>query len=348
MADELNTSCFTPPGDATTGEDGRYEIAHLASGRYALVAEHEPRHVGVALEDELKAKTLALISGQMANWVVEIQRSIADHQANLVRMLDELQENVARYDERWIYRDTYRRSTHTSIPNALPNDLPYVIVIGKSMDYGLTETVPSALAGAATGLAYSRDTIALVALAQYLRNLGFRAEASMNDSALAIPLAIQAGLGEYGRHGLLITPEFGPRLRLGKVFTDAPLIPDRPRSFGVKQFCDQCQRCARACPVKAIPFDPPSSQVYDRSNLVGVTKWTVNAAKCFGFWVNQNTDCSICIRVCPFNRDYSKWYHRLWRTLAATPLRGLLVRMEEWSGRGKRRPAGWWWSKARS
>jgi hypothetical protein len=52
------------------------------------------------LEDELKAKTLALISGQMANWVVEIQRSIADHQANLVRMLDELQESVARYDER--------------------------------------------------------------------------------------------------------------------------------------------------------------------------------------------------------------------------------------------------------
>jgi len=54
----------------------------------------------MALEDELKAKTLALISGQMANWVVEIQRNIADHQANLVRMLDEMQESVARYDER--------------------------------------------------------------------------------------------------------------------------------------------------------------------------------------------------------------------------------------------------------
>ena len=54
----------------------------------------------MALEDELKAKTLALISGQMANWVVEIQRAIGDHQANLVRALDELQESVARYDER--------------------------------------------------------------------------------------------------------------------------------------------------------------------------------------------------------------------------------------------------------
>jgi hypothetical protein len=54
----------------------------------------------MGLEDDLKAKTLALISQQMANWVVEIQRNIQDHQANLVRSLDELQETVARYDEK--------------------------------------------------------------------------------------------------------------------------------------------------------------------------------------------------------------------------------------------------------
>lgn len=52
------------------------------------------------LEDELKARTLALVSQQMANWVVEIQKRIVEHQANLVGALDELQENVARYDER--------------------------------------------------------------------------------------------------------------------------------------------------------------------------------------------------------------------------------------------------------
>lgn len=254
---------------------------------------------------------------------------------------------IAKYDPRWTYRETYQRSTHSAIPNALPDDLPYVIVIGKSMDWDLTETVPSALAGAATGLAYSRDATTLVSLAQYIRNLGYRAEASMNDSALAIPLAIQAGLGEYGRNGLLITPEFGPRLRLGKVFTNLTLVPDRPTQFGVKAFCDHCRRCADACPVKAIPFEPPSTDVHDRSNLVGVTKWTVHAAKCFGFWVNQNSDCSICVRVCPYNRDYRRWYHRLWQRAAATPLRGLLLRLERWLGRGERRPAGWWWKRQR-
>ena len=54
----------------------------------------------MSLQDDLKARTLALVSQQMANWVVEIQRSIAQHQADLVGSLDKLQETVARYDER--------------------------------------------------------------------------------------------------------------------------------------------------------------------------------------------------------------------------------------------------------
>src|SRR5262245_17767373 len=54
----------------------------------------------MGLEDDLKARTSALISQQMANWVVEIQRAIQGHQANLVSALDELGEQVARYDEK--------------------------------------------------------------------------------------------------------------------------------------------------------------------------------------------------------------------------------------------------------
>src|SRR5512147_1921427 len=54
----------------------------------------------MGLEDDLKARISALISQQMANWVVEIQRAIQGHQAALVRALDELGETVARYDEK--------------------------------------------------------------------------------------------------------------------------------------------------------------------------------------------------------------------------------------------------------
>jgi hypothetical protein len=54
----------------------------------------------MALEDDLKARTSAIVSQQMANWVVEIQRAIQGHQASLVGALDKLGEDVARYDER--------------------------------------------------------------------------------------------------------------------------------------------------------------------------------------------------------------------------------------------------------
>lgn len=54
----------------------------------------------MSLQDALKEKTLALISQQMNNWVVEIQRHVGRHQADLVRALDELSETVARYDEK--------------------------------------------------------------------------------------------------------------------------------------------------------------------------------------------------------------------------------------------------------
>ena len=250
---------------------------------------------------------------------------------------------VTAFDERWVYSYKYSAQTEKEKPNELPEGLDNVIVIATSMDYDLIQTVPSALSGAATGLGYSQDTVLLLSLGQYMRNLGYRAVESLNDTALDVPFAIQAGLGEYGRLGLLITKEFGPRVRLGKIFTDLPLVHDRPRFFGVKEFCGTCRRCAEACPAQAIPFDAPSERVYNRSNLVGVTKWSVDAEKCFGFWVGQNSDCSICIRVCPYNKDFSKWWNRLGLWLAGTPLRSLMLKLDMLLRFGERKAASWWW-----
>jgi reductive dehalogenase len=252
---------------------------------------------------------------------------------------------VCAYDQRWMYSGIFDERIMASKPLDIPDDLPHVIVVGESMDVDLTKTVPSALSGSATGLGYSYDALTLLTLAQYIRNLGYRAYATMNDSSLAIPLAVQAGFGEVGRHSLLITEEYGPRLRLGRIFTDIPLVHSQPKKFGVKEFCDICDRCATGCPPKAIPFTPPSTEVYNRSNLIGVAKWTVDAEKCFKFWANQNTDCSICIRVCPFNRDYSKWYHRWWRKLAGTSLRRFALWLDDKLVDRGRHKSAWWWQQ---
>jgi len=255
---------------------------------------------------------------------------------------------ITEYDERWVYAHAYSRLGETEKPQELPDDLPSVIVIAQEMDRDLIETVPSALSGTATGVGYSYDTLVLLGLAQYIRNLGYRAVATMNDTALAIPYAIKAGLGEYGRHGLLITREFGPRVRIGKIFTDVPLASDRPRSFGVRDFCETCRRCSDACPVNAIADGPPSDRVYSRSNLVGVRKWTVDAEPCFRFWSNQNSDCSICVRVCPYNRDLSSMWGRAWRWLAGTSLRRLALWLADLFSPGTRvSPEKWWRRGAR-
>ena len=249
---------------------------------------------------------------------------------------------VARFDERWVYTHKFNRRANTEQFIELPPGLDSVIVVAREMKYDLITTAPSALGGTATGLGYSNVTTVLLSLAQFIRNLGYRAVACMNDTALSIPLAVQAGLGEYGRLGILITREFGPRVRLGKVFTDLPLTPDQPIRFGVREFCEVCLRCARECPPKAIPDAAPTDTVHNRSNIRGVRKWTINAEKCFGFWASQSSDCSICIRVCPYNKDYSRWMHRIARRLAATPLRGLILRLD--GGYGLRKASRWWWN----
>jgi epoxyqueuosine reductase len=252
---------------------------------------------------------------------------------------------ICDYDERWVYTHNYSRSTGAEKPMDLPTDLPHVVVIANSMDLNTIKTVPSALSGAATGQGYSRDIIALLSLTAYIQNLGYRAVASLNDTALSIPLAIQAGLGECGRHGMLITPEFGPRVRIAKVFTDLPLTADRPVSFGVREFCERCRRCSKTCPPKAIPDGPPSFDKPSISCLSGVKKWTVDPEKCFKFWAAQGTDCSICIRVCPYNKDFSKPLHRLGRSLAATHFRGPLIWLDKKLGYGRREKPGLWWSR---
>jgi reductive dehalogenase len=250
---------------------------------------------------------------------------------------------VCEYDERWMYSSLYSKEGDGRKPPQIPDDLPNVIVTLEPMDLELIKTVPSALSGAATGLGYTFDGVAIITLTQYIRNMGYRAYATLNDSSLGIPLALQAGLGEVGRNGLLINEKFGPRFRIGKIHTDMPLVINKPREFGVRKFCDQCDRCAVACPPRAIPFDAPSAHVHSESNIKGVVKWTPSAEKCFKFWANQNTDCIICVRSCPYNRDYSKLIHRLWLRLSKTRLRKLALSLDDWAMDRGRKKASWWW-----
>ncbi len=192
----------------------------------------------------------------------------------------------------WVY-------ANVEIPETLEN----VIVMAVKMDADGIATSPKVPAATSTGVGYSRMAATLACTGEFIRNLGYRAIQCGNDTALSIPLAIDAGLGELGRNGLLITPEYGSRVRICKVITDLPLAPDKPIEFGVKEFCKTCKSCSRHCEVDAISFDEePSFKTVSKSNNPGALKWYVDPGKCYLFWCENGIDCSTCIKVCPYNK----------------------------------------------
>ncbi len=190
-------------------------------------------------------------------------------------------------------------------PINIPEGIKYGIIMLIEMDYEGIGTSPALPGGIATGNGYSRMAFAIACMSEFLRNLGFRAIPSGNDTGLSVPLAVQAGLGQFGRNGLLIAPKYGQRVRICKVFTDFPMKIDKPIDFGATEFCRVCKKCANYCPSQSIPHhkDPTWESPWDTiSNNPGTYKWYVNVDTCYEFWVKNSGDCSNCIRVCPFTK----------------------------------------------
>ena len=205
---------------------------------------------------------------------------------------------ICKPDQRWIYSHT-----RTGSPVTIPEDFKYAVVMALEMDPVLIGTSPAVTAAAAAGKGYSQMAFTIACVGEFIRGLGYKAIQMGNDTVLSIPLAIDAGLGQLGRNGLLITPEFGPRVRICKVLTDLPLEPDKPIDFGITEYCKKCRKCAKTCEAKAISDEiEPSFEGVSPSNNPGVLKWYVNAELCYKFCCDNGVmDCATCITVCPFN-----------------------------------------------
>ena len=253
---------------------------------------------------------------------------------------------ITRTDKRWIYSKGYLLAReHKEFEIDITDAYRYAIVMAVDMDYESMKYSPSACVGGAVGTGYSKMAFTAGMLAQFLIQLGYKAIPSGNDRALAVPMAIQAGLGELGRNGLLITRKYGPRVRLFKVFTDLPLIEDEPIELGVTRFCDACKKCAVKCPGDAISNGEMTTDPINISSAEGgVRKWYVDGEKCFKFWAKNGSDCGNCIRVCPFNKppgllhDTTRWLIENLPMFNFVYLKG-----DDLFGYGKRKkPADFW------
>lgn len=246
-------------------------------------------------------------------------------------------------DERFDYQAFFDPKNGRRNWKDVPFEPKSVIVMAFEMDYEAMTAAPTHVADGATGDGYSQMHKTSYQMAVFMKCLGYQAIPSNNDVGLSIPYAVKAGLGEVGRHGLLITYKYGPRIRLAKIYTDFDFVEyDKPIEFGVQEFCKRCMRCADVCPSNAItkainPTYEPEFQ--DESNWFvnpGFKKYYNNLKKCFDFWVENGNGCSSCISVCPYNKpDF--WHHRLVDKISAMlpgPVHSFMREMDKIFGYG--------------
>jgi ferredoxin len=173
----------------------------------------------------------------------------------------------------------------------------HAIALTVEMDKTLLDHAPFGPTIMESSQQYLQSGAIAVQLAEYIRHLGYSARAHIDGSYRVIcPLvARDAGLGEIGRMGLLMTPELGPRVRIAVVTTNMPLIDDqRDRDLTMIDFCKRCKKCADVCPSKAISFK-------DQQQIGEAIRWQINSEACFTYWCTVGTDCAQCMRACPFS-----------------------------------------------
>ncbi|MFQ5605525.1 MAG: 4Fe-4S dicluster domain-containing protein [bacterium] len=171
----------------------------------------------------------------------------------------------------------------------------HAICIGLSMNREEMSYVPHERAAVEVMRVYQELARIAVKLSEEIRAMGWPAKAYGNPNStdiLHIPLALNAGLGQLGKHGSMICKEFGSNFRLAAVLTDLPLAVDQPIDLAVDDLCLSCKRCLDDCPPDAI---------FDVKQLVrGVEKWYVDFDKCIYYFVKTH-GCAICIEVCPWS-----------------------------------------------
>lgn len=191
---------------------------------------------------------------------------------------------VAAQDEKYVFAE-YQSTVHSE---------DRVIVAVLEQNWDATQTAPSSRAERSAFAAYAVLMEMSAKLCAHLIEQGYTAHVHASEGeGMAINYAVQAGLGQLGLNGQLLTPIAGSRCRIKLITTNAPLTIDKPVDLGIEKLCDSCKICVRRCPAGAITSV--------RREHRGVVKAKLNTTRCLPV-VAQADGCAICMKVCPVQR----------------------------------------------
>jgi len=171
---------------------------------------------------------------------------------------------------------------------------PYnnAVVLGMEMSKELLDEVPRPGKRLFDFEIYIKAGFLVFKVAKFIKEKGFKCHIRIpfDGHVKYPPHAIMAGLGELGAQGVVITREYGPRVRWCMISIDAEIEPDSPVNLNMNEYCDACRLCIRSCPGKAISDE--------RLWWRGVYKRKINDSRCYPYF-RKYAGCGICIKVCP-------------------------------------------------
>lgn len=238
--------------------------------------------------------------------------------------------------------------SETDTARYIPNTAKYVIVYTVQMSEETLKRAPTALGQQTTSLAYKRGRQIQNSMQEFLRTMGYMGlgESSTNALGIAPAFGVMAGLGEMSRLNRMISPEFGPMVRVFKMLTDLPVAVDKPIDAGIMEFCKRCKKCAEACATGALSFDDePTWETRGPWNNPGHKAYFEDSTKCMTYWREVGTNCGVCFSVCPFSKKDKAWIHDWVKATASTApaLDGFMRSMDDAFGYGAQKDCEEWW-----
>ncbi|KAA1282918.1 MAG: hypothetical protein EGP12_05905 [SAR202 cluster bacterium] len=268
-----------------------FALEHSASAEWAQTERSEHTPATEELYRDYQKK--------MAPWIEKIKRSgdktpkppvdIGDHTEDIrdkARQLGYGEIGFTKFDRRYVYQSR-KEFVRTDLPNA--------ICLAYEQGYVETQDMPSYVSEIAQGDAYMSQAELSLKLVEFINEMGFSAQISGPAWHFGpmIPMFVEAGLGQLGVNGQLLSPHFGSRARLQVIITNAPIKYDSAEDYGIYKFCELCQVCFMRCPGKAIQ----AQRVWFR----GVEKNKLIAKRCRPVMARYS-GCGICMKVCPIQK----------------------------------------------